>query len=94
MKSRIYHILVVLPGAIPNEFRLLDLVGGGGSGNEWDSFYQIFGLAVSVFRFECRYFESLGLSSEPFLLESLGEAALERLVVFGCEVEAEEVVGI
>ena len=51
-------------------------------------------MAVLVFRFERRYLEPLGLSSEPFLLESLGKAALEGLVVFGGEVEAEEVVGV
>lgn len=47
-----------------------------------------------MLRLERRYLESLGLSSEPFLLESLGKGALEGLVVFGSEVELEEVVGV
>ena len=47
-----------------------------------------------MLRLECRYLESLGLGSEPFLLENLGKGALEGLVVFGGEVESEKVVGV
>ena len=47
-----------------------------------------------MLRLERRYLESLGLSSEPFLLENLGKGALEGSVVFGSEVELEEVVGV
>ena len=51
-------------------------------------------MAVFVLRLECRYLESLGLSSEPFLLENFGKGALEGFVVVGSEVESEKVVGI
>ena len=77
-----------------NEFRLLCLVGGGGSRYDGDPLHEVFRLAVFIFWLECCDLDSLRFGPEASFLKNGGEGALEGFVVVCCEVESEEVVGV